>query len=62
MKKFDCVELQREGGRRVAEHLKDMTVEQQAEYWRERTEQLRERQRCLQAGCSQQASHGAQDT
>jgi hypothetical protein len=61
MKKFDCVELQHKGGQRVAEQLKAMTVAQQAEYWKQRTEQLRERQRRLQAGDSPRAeSHDGQ--
>lgn len=37
-KKFDCVEMKREGARKVFEATKDMTVEQEVEYWRKRTE------------------------
>jgi len=40
-KKFDCVEMKREGARKVFEATKDMTVEQEVEYWQERTEAAR---------------------
>ncbi len=46
-KRSDCVELQHEGGARVAQRLSGMTPEERAAYWREKTEALRELQRSL---------------
>ena len=43
-KTFDCVEMMHEGGRRVYELVKDMTMEQEVEFWRKRTAELRRRQ------------------
>ena len=43
-KTFDCVEMQHEGGRRVMEMVKGMTMEQEVEFWRKRTAELRRRQ------------------
>jgi hypothetical protein len=37
-KTFDCVEMKRRGGQRVYELVKGMTPEQEAEFWRQRTE------------------------
>jgi hypothetical protein len=48
-KKFDCVDMQHAGGRKIYSRLKGMTVEQQAEYWKLRTEEMLRRQRRLQA-------------
>lgn len=43
-KTFDCVEMKRRGAARVYEKLKDLSTEQQVEYWRMRNdEMLRER-------------------
>ncbi len=42
-KTFDCVEMKRQGALRVHEILKDMTVQQQIEYWRQQTELMRQR-------------------
>lgn len=39
-KKFDCVEMKRRGGDRVYQRLKDLSQEEQIEYWRQRTEEL----------------------
>jgi len=45
-KTFDCVEMKRQGSLRIHERLKHMTVEQQIEYWRQRSEEFeREQQR-----------------
>ena len=41
MKKFDCVEMKRKGARKVYEATKDMTVEEEVEYWRRRTDEAR---------------------
>jgi hypothetical protein len=38
-KTFDCVEMKRRGALRIHERLKNMTVEQQIEYWRKRSEE-----------------------
>jgi hypothetical protein len=48
-KTFDCVEMKRQGALRVHEILKDMTVEQQIEYWRQQTELMRQRHSELRA-------------
>jgi hypothetical protein len=36
-KTFDCVEMKRQAALRIHERLKDLTVEQQIEYWRQRS-------------------------
>jgi hypothetical protein len=48
-KTFDCVEMKRQGALRVHEKLKDMTIEQQIEYWRQRSEQFQREQDRLRA-------------
>lgn len=48
-KTFDCVEMKRQGALRVHERLKDMTIEQQIEYWRQRSEQFQRDQERLRA-------------
>ena len=40
-KTFDCVELQHEGGRRIAERTAGMTIDEEVAYWAERTELMR---------------------
>ena len=42
-KTFDCVEMKREGARRLRERLAGMTRQQQLDFWRERTGALRRR-------------------
>ena len=42
-KSFDCVEMKREGARRLRERLAGMTRQQQLDFWRERTDALRRR-------------------
>ena len=44
-KAFDCVEMKRRGALRLHERLKDMTVEQQIEYWRRRNKEFLRQQR-----------------
>ncbi len=44
-KEFDCVEMKRKGAERVLEKIRGMTPEQELEYWRQRTEELRQAQR-----------------
>ena len=38
---FDCVEMKRKGAERIYEELKGKTVEEQVEYWRRGTEELK---------------------
>ena len=44
-KSFDCVEMKRRGALRLHEQLKGMTIEQQLEYWRERSAAFRAEQK-----------------
>jgi hypothetical protein len=44
-KAFDCVEMKREGSRRVYEALKGKSRDEQVEYWRKRNVELRQRLR-----------------
>lgn len=46
-KDFDCVEMMHRGGQKILQEIEEMTPEEEAEYWRQRTERLRERQREL---------------
>ena len=46
-KTFDCVEMKREGARRVYEQIKDMALEEEIEYWRRRSEEFRQEQEQL---------------
>ena len=48
-KTFDCVEMKRQGAEALREKLEGMTPEDELEFWRQRTEGLRARQRTLQA-------------
>jgi hypothetical protein len=41
-KTFDCVEMKRRGAEYVYNIIKDMTPAQEVEYWRQRTEELRQ--------------------
>ena len=43
-KKFDCVEMKRRGAALVYERLKGVSPEEEIEYWRQRTEDLRKEQ------------------
>jgi len=51
-KTFDCVEMKRRGAKLVYEEVKDMTTEQELEYWRAVTDRLKARQK------SRQGKHG----
>jgi len=42
-KTFDCVEMKRQGSRRIYERIKDMTSQEELAYWRERTSVLDKR-------------------
>jgi len=48
-KTFDCVEMKRRGARLVYDEVKDMTTEQELEYWKAATDRLRARQKTAQA-------------
>ena len=48
-KTFDCVEMKRRGAEHVYNIIKDMTPEQELEYWHERTEAFRQEQAEAQA-------------
>ena len=41
-KTFDCVEMKRQGAKRIYEITKNMTHEQKLAYWREQSRRLRE--------------------
>ncbi len=43
-KKFDCVTMKRRGAERIYEATKNMTTQQQLEYWQQRTGELRKKQ------------------
>ena len=53
-KTFDCVEMQHRGAEAVRERLKGMSMEEQLAYWRERTDELRERQRKIKEDSSKE--------
>ena len=40
-KKFDCVEMMHKGAERVRRQVEGMSPEQEVEYWRQKTEELR---------------------
>ena len=48
-KKFDCVEMKRRGAEQVRLRLAGMTLEQEIEYWRQRSGQFRQDQERLRA-------------
>ena len=43
-KKFDCVAMKRRGAERIYEATKNMTTQQQLEYWQQRTDEQRKKQ------------------
>lgn len=46
-KAFDCVEMKRRGAEYVYSITKDMTVEEEVEYWRKRSEEFMRQQERL---------------
>jgi hypothetical protein len=44
-KTFDCVKMKRQGGARVLKNLRGKTVDEQLQYWRKGTADLRRHQR-----------------
>ncbi len=43
-KTFDCVEMKRRGAARIYEETKDLSLEEQIEFWRRRSEAFRREQ------------------
>ncbi len=54
MKKFDCVKMKHLGAEKVIEKTKGMTREQELKFWRERSNELIERQLIIISGKSVQ--------
>ena len=46
-KKFDCVQMKRQGAAKVREQTATLTKEQELRYWQERSQHLRQRQAAL---------------
>ena len=44
---FDCVEMMHRGAEHVRQAVKGMTLDEEAEFWRQRTEELKRRQQQL---------------
>jgi len=42
---FDCVEMKRQGAAAILEKIKSMTRDQELEYWRKRTQEMRRAQK-----------------
>ena len=43
-KSFDCIEMKRRGALKIHERLASMSIEEQVEYWRRRSDELRRRE------------------
>jgi len=43
-KKFDCVEMKRQGAEQVRQQIASMNAVQELEFWRHQTEEIRHRQ------------------
>jgi len=52
MKKFDCVQMKRQGAEKVREQTATLTREQELRFWQERSEQLRQQQATLKGDLS----------
>lgn len=48
-KKFDCVQMKRQGAAKWREQTATLTREQELRFWQERSQQLRQRQTALRA-------------
>ena len=48
-KTFDCVEMKRHGAERIHSLTAGMTIEEQLDFWKERTEMLRNHQQSVKA-------------
>jgi len=51
-KKFDCVEMKRRGADLVRQRLAGMTLEQEIEYWRQRSEHFEQEQQRLRTNAA----------
>ena len=54
MKVPDCVAMKRRGAQKIYEQTKDMSIQQQLEFWDERTRKLRSQQEELRKKRTQQ--------
>ena len=57
-KTFDCVEMKRKGAARIYEATKDLSFDEQVEYWRRRSDEFRRQRRERQAQTEGSASSG----
>ena len=46
-KRFDCVAMKRRGAQIIYERTKEMTLEEEVEFWQARTSELRKQQQKL---------------
>ncbi len=53
-KTYDCVEMVEEAQDEIYEALKNMTIEEELEYWRRQTEELREYKQKMLKGKQEQ--------
>jgi len=51
-KTFDCVEMKHRGAEQIRKEIESMTLEQELEYWRRQTEELRREQEAVKKGRS----------
>jgi predicted aconitase len=58
-KAFDCVEMKRRGAELVRGRLAGMTLEQEIEYWRLRSEQFEQDQQRLRAQAAAASTTGS---
>ena len=56
-KTFDCVEMKRRGADLVQKRIAGLSPEQELEYWRERTAELRRRQAQIRNDLAGQRNH-----
>jgi len=49
-KRFDCVQMKRQGAAKVREQTATLTREQELRFWQERSQYLRQRQASLKGG------------
>ena len=56
-KAFDCVEMKRRGAEYIYNIVKDMTLDQEVEYWRRRSEDYRREWLERRAKASEPANH-----
>lgn len=54
-KKFDCVEMKRQGAQKVFEKTSKMTKQEELRFWQERSQMLRQVQK---SSCSQSDHQG----